>query len=47
MIKLLKDKYTDIYSWVDHFWWKNQVDILLFIGFILLCIITTVSYGKS
>ncbi len=46
MIKIIKNKWTDLYSWVDHFWWKNQIDIILFLIFLTLCVINIIDYGK-
>lgn len=46
MIKIIKDKCIDAYSWLDHYWWKNQIDIILVIIFLLVCLINIIDYGK-
>lgn len=46
MIKPVKEKCIDIYSWLEHYWWKNQIDIILFAIFLSVCIINTIDYGK-
>lgn len=46
MFKLLKEKWLDLYSRVDHFWWKNKTDIVYFIIFLIVCVINVIDYGK-
>lgn len=46
MLKFIKEKWEDLYSWVDHFWWKNQIDIILLLIFLALCVINTIDYLK-
>lgn len=46
MFKFIKDKWVDIYSWVDHYWWKNKIDIICIIVFLIVSIIYTLDYLK-
>jgi len=41
MIQLLKNKWTDIYSYIDHYIWKNEEDIFWVIVFLLACLIVS------
>ncbi len=44
MIKSLKEKWEDIYSYFDHLWWKYKIDIICILIFLIGCLINILSY---
>ncbi len=47
MLDFLKEKWSNIYTWVDYFWWKNKTDIIYFIIFIIVTTVYTIDYMNS
>lgn len=39
MINKIRNKYIDIYSYIEHFVWKNEEDIFWYSLLLLVCIL--------